>query len=339
MSWNLFTDEEEEAHHRDTPMENLLPSSLRDVWDESPGPHQNLHHPSLPIMTTPRSPTPTFHGNFGANFNYGMNNSTANFNYSNKVDFVNQPSSYATGQPVLGNVAMPSSAPTLGLPVDVMMTSSSPLNFPTPNNMATDLRQNSKGTGGISAAATSATLFNPSDVLFQGEIEQDGKTATSNYYQVQFTPIRSAVFNAPPKLSLNIGDYVLTEADRGYDVGRVTANIKKPSQRDMKNLKMIVRLASQHEIAQLPMKAERESKALALCQAKVAEMRIPMEVTAAEFQFDGKKLTFYYTATSYVDFRMLVRTLFRIFSTRIWMCCTNDNKNNAAPIQPNNGHQ
>lgn len=334
MSWNLFTDEEEEAHPRDTPMESLLPSSLRDVWDENPGPHSNLHHPSLPIMTTPRSPTPTFHGNFGTNFNYGMNNSSANFNFNNKVDFGNQPSSYATGQPTLGNVAMPSSAPTLGIPVDVMM-SSSPLNFPSPNNPTSDLLP--KGPGGIASSATSATLFNPSDVLFQGEIEQDGKTATSNYYQVQFTPIRSAVFNAPPKLSLNIGDYVLTEADRGYDVGRVTANIKKPSQRDMKNLKMIVRLASQHEIAQLPIKAERESKALALCQAKVAEMRIPMEVTAAEFQFDGKKLTFYYTATSYVDFRMLVRTLFRIFSTRIWMCCTNDNKNNVA--NNNNGHQ
>ena len=320
MSWNLFTDEEEEAHPRETPIESLLPSSLRDVLGENTGQYQNLRHPSLPMMTTPRSPTPTFHGDFGSNFNFGLNSSTSNFNYNNKVDFGNQPSSYATGQPTLGNVAMPSSAPTMGIPVDVMM-SSSPLNFPSANP-SSDLRSNTKGNVGISAAATSSALFNPSDVLFQGEIEQDGKTATSNYYQVQFTPIRSAVFNAPPKLSLNIGDYVLTEADRGYDVGRVTANIKKPSQRDMKNLKMIVRLASQHEIAQLPMKAERESKALQLCQAKVAEMRIPMEVTAAEFQFDGKKLTFYYTATSYVDFRMLVRTLFRIFSTRIWMCCT-----------------
>ena len=44
-----------------------------------------------------------------------------------------------------------------------------------------------------------------------------------------------------------------------------------------------------------------------------------MLITGAEFQFDGKKLTFYYTASIYVDFRNLVRTLFKTFGMRIWM--------------------
>jgi cell fate regulator YaaT (PSP1 superfamily) len=44
-----------------------------------------------------------------------------------------------------------------------------------------------------------------------------------------------------------------------------------------------------------------------------------MNITRAEFQFDGKKLTFYYTADAYVDFRDLVRALFKVFGTRIWM--------------------
>jgi cell fate regulator YaaT (PSP1 superfamily) len=44
-----------------------------------------------------------------------------------------------------------------------------------------------------------------------------------------------------------------------------------------------------------------------------------MDITRAEFQFDGKKLTFYYMAAAYVDFRDLVRALFRVFGTRIWM--------------------
>ena len=52
---------------------------------------------------------------------------------------------------------------------------------------------------------------------------------------------------------------------------------------------------------------------------KVKELGLPMLITDAEYQMDGKKLTFYYTASKYVDFRNLVRVLFKTFSTRIWM--------------------
>ena len=62
-----------------------------------------------------------------------------------------------------------------------------------------------------------------------------------------------------------------------------------------------------------------EVNALKICQMKVKELNLPMEITGAEYQYDGKKLTFYYSATQYIDFRNLVRILFKIFSTRIWM--------------------
>ncbi|GEQ66750.1 hypothetical protein JCM33374_g413 [Metschnikowia sp. JCM 33374] len=45
-----------------------------------------------------------------------------------------------------------------------------------------------------------------------------------------------------------------------------------------------------------------------------------MEIVDAEYQFDRKKLTFYYSAQRRLDFRSLVRELFRIYKTRIWMC-------------------
>lgn len=47
---------------------------------------------------------------------------------------------------------------------------------------------------------------------------------------------------------------------------------------------------------------------------------LPMEVCDAEWQFDHKKLTLYYTSRERVDFRELVRELFRTFKARIWMC-------------------
>ena len=44
-----------------------------------------------------------------------------------------------------------------------------------------------------------------------------------------------------------------------------------------------------------------------------------MNVVDAEYQFDRHKLTFFFEASCRVDFRELVRDLFSIYKTRIWM--------------------
>lgn len=72
-----------------------------------------------------------------------------------------------------------------------------------------------------------------------------------------------------------------------------------------------------------------EVKALQLCQNKVRQKKLPMEVVDAEYQWwdsfffskhpglptfccrDRRKLTFYFIAEKRIDFRELVRELFR----------------------------
>jgi hypothetical protein len=115
------------------------------------------------------------------------------------------------------------------------------------------------------------------------------------------------------------GTWVMTDADRGIDIGQIAGSAERPAPRELRSIRAIVRRATPEEVASIPAKEARERDALQLCQAKVRELELPMEITSAEFQFDGKKLTFYYSATRYVDFRNLVRILFRIFGTRIWM--------------------
>ena len=44
-----------------------------------------------------------------------------------------------------------------------------------------------------------------------------------------------------------------------------------------------------------------------------------MKISDVEFQGDGSKATFYYTAVGRVDFRQLIRSMAREFSTRIEM--------------------
>jgi cell fate regulator YaaT (PSP1 superfamily) len=99
----------------------------------------------------------------------------------------------------------------------------------------------------------------------------------------------------------------------------VAAGTDQPPIKELRTIQHIIRKATQEEVNTIPAKTARERAALQLCQAKAKEMGLAMEITASEFQFDGKKITFYYSAGRYVDFRGLVRSLFGVFGTRIWM--------------------
>ena len=74
--------------------------------------------------------------------------------------------------------------------------------------------------------------------------------------------------------------------------------------------------ATAADTALLYSKVQDEERALQLCVTKVNQRGLPMSVIAAEMQWDRRKLTFYYTANVRVDFRDLVKELFRLYKTR-----------------------
>ncbi len=86
------------------------------------------------------------------------------------------------------------------------------------------------------------------------------------------------------------------------------------------NPKRLFTKATAADTSSLYAKAQDEERALQLCVTKVMQRGLPMSVVAAEMQWDRRKLTFYYTAGMRVDFRDLVKELFRLYKTRIWMC-------------------
>ena len=53
---------------------------------------------------------------------------------------------------------------------------------------------------------------------------------------------------------------------------------------------------------------------------------------------DRNKLTFYFSADRRIDFRELVRDLFRIYTTRIWMCAVDKNRANLLNSLANNSN-
>ena len=90
---------------------------------------------------------------------------------------------------------------------------------------------------------------------------------------------------------LSLGDFIIVEADRGLDLGKITETLTIKGVRELisssggMQVKRIHRLASSTDIQQLPSKASDESKALAVCVSKISARKLSMEVVDAEYQW------------------------------------------------------
>lgn len=126
-------------------------------------------------------------------------------------------------------------------------------------------------------------------------------------------------------LTLSPGSYVIVEADRGEDLGEVSA-VGSIAERKCSGSggcstpvpeKKIVRIAQDEEVAQRAQLRALEAEVRKTTRERVKNHGLKMKVTEAEWQFDRNKLIIYFTAEGRVDFRELVRDLARTFRTRI----------------------
>lgn len=87
--------------------------------------------------------------------------------------------------------------------------------------------------------------------------------------------------------------------------------------------KQVLRFATPKEIQKLSGKFLEEKKAFITCFNKIKELGLNNDLTLinVEYQCDFKKLIFYYYAGfKRIDFRGLIKELFKIYKTRIWLC-------------------
>ncbi|TPN87953.1 PSP1 domain-containing protein [Aquimarina algicola] len=128
-------------------------------------------------------------------------------------------------------------------------------------------------------------------------------------------------------LSLSIGDIVATEASPGHDVGIVTLTgelvriqmKKKKVELDGDEVKKIYRKATQKDIDIWQKARDREEEMKVRAREIAIKLELQMKISDIEFQGDGSKATFYYTAEERVDFRQLIKDFAKEFSTRIEM--------------------
>jgi cell fate regulator YaaT (PSP1 superfamily) len=123
-----------------------------------------------------------------------------------------------------------------------------------------------------------------------------------------------------------LNGYVIVEADRGEDLGRVTAS-GAVAERKCSScatgcaapvpVKRVLRPATPDEIRQSQLLRLDEDRVRRIARERVQHFGLKMKVTEAEWQLDRNKLMIYFTAERRVDFRELVRDLARTFRTRI----------------------
>jgi cell fate regulator YaaT (PSP1 superfamily) len=131
--------------------------------------------------------------------------------------------------------------------------------------------------------------------------------------------VRVEQFNARGA-DYEIGDQVVLESDRGFEVGLVA----QPTTRARRGcsiscMKSVLRIASEDDLRGATEMRALEEGALDWCRDRVRERNLPMRMVRVEQNPESRKLTFQFTAEGRVDFRELVRDLASRFRTRIEM--------------------
>ena len=135
--------------------------------------------------------------------------------------------------------------------------------------------------------------------------------------EIQFKAQRKEFFKNSKSLYLRTGNHCVVQADRGEDMGLIISITRAEPDDVESDMKEILRHATDQDVEHLNEIRGKEAEALKTCQQKVAEHKLPMKLVDVEYQFDGNKITFYFTSEGRIDFRELVKDLAGVFRTRI----------------------
>lgn len=145
--------------------------------------------------------------------------------------------------------------------------------------------------------------------------------------EIKFKNTRKEFFRNDNKLDIHPGEPVVLQSSSGYDIGVVSMlgelvkrrmRIKKVAT-DSKDILSILRKPNQAEIEKWQKTLKLERPTMLKARHIATELKLQMKISDVEYQADGTKATFYYTAESRVDFRELIRHLADQFKVRVDM--------------------
>ena len=137
---------------------------------------------------------------------------------------------------------------------------------------------------------------------------------------------RKAFFYNQPFTRANTGDLVVVDTQAGYDVGRISLSgelvrlqMRKKRVPEDGYFPKVIRKANERDLEKLEEVRSQETPSMIRARAIARTLGLNMKIGDVEFQGDGKKATFYYTADGRVDFRELIRHYAKEFKVKIEM--------------------
>lgn len=122
------------------------------------------------------------------------------------------------------------------------------------------------------------------------------------------------------------GELVAVEGVGGFDVGEISLTgelvklqLKKYNVKEEAVDKKILRTATDNDLEAYRQYKQTEKETLIRARAIAKQVSLDMKIAEAEWQADGKKITFFYTADSRVDFRELIKVYASDFKAKIEM--------------------
>ena len=148
-----------------------------------------------------------------------------------------------------------------------------------------------------------------------------------NFVEVRFKNDRKFYYKNENNISLNIGEVVAVEGTPGHDIGVVTLSgelvriqmKKKNLSWTAEDVKKVYRKANQKDIETWQEFRDREKQTMVDSRIMAKNLNLEMKISDVEYQGDGAKVTFYYTAEGRVDFRQLIKEYAGKFGVRIEM--------------------
>ena len=123
------------------------------------------------------------------------------------------------------------------------------------------------------------------------------------------------------------GDLVTVEGVSGFDTGEVSLSgelvrlqlKKKGVEENNPEIKRILRRAGDRDLELMKQNKAREPQALTRARSIARQLKLEMKLAEVEFQADGRKATFFYTADGRVDFRELIKIYASEFKVKVEM--------------------
>jgi len=135
---------------------------------------------------------------------------------------------------------------------------------------------------------------------------------------IRFKRAGKVYYFDPAGIDLEVNDYVIVKTTRGLELGQVVIAPKQVLASEVSgSLRPVLRKAEAEDIKHAQELEEKERDALEECGKLIAKLGLPMKLISAEYNLQGNRITFLFSAAERVDFRELVRELTNRFKVRV----------------------